>query len=203
MVSVPSPDAIYDFVANNQNTTNWAVVFHETTTPFRNIQYHIWYNSSRTSDDDDIYSLQLLSLMRGLDEAIIAVLNDPNAQVSSNLDAIIKDWPVIPPTVLSDTIVQNLGPVFFFCAVMVIFINTLDTVIHEKEKKLRYGMEVMGLRPSVYWSSHFISASLESLIASVTTTCLGLALNFQSFRNSNFMVPFIYLGFGDYLFLVG
>jgi hypothetical protein len=52
-------------------------------------------------------------MMRGLDEAILAYLN----QSPTDLKVGLKDWPVIPPSTLSDTIVQALGPTFFFCSV--------------------------------------------------------------------------------------
>ena len=77
---------------------------------------------------------------------LVTNLNDPTATVKANISVDIRDWPVIPPAVLSDSIVQNLGPVFFFCSVMVIFINVLNQVVSEKEAKLRHGMEMMGLK---------------------------------------------------------
>jgi hypothetical protein len=69
MVSVPDGDFLYDYVAQNPNVTNWGITFSKQTAPL-NIQYQIWYNSSRISDEEDIFSLQLLSFMRGIDEAI-------------------------------------------------------------------------------------------------------------------------------------
>jgi hypothetical protein len=77
---------------------------------------------------------------------LVSVLNDPSATVTANMDIRVKDWPTVPPKRLSDTVVQQLGPVFFFCCVMVIFINALSIVLREKESKLRQGMEVMGLK---------------------------------------------------------
>ncbi|KAI8915746.1 hypothetical protein EDD86DRAFT_186239 [Gorgonomyces haynaldii] len=188
MLSIPSADFVYPYVVRNQNTTNWAVTFSSTTDPTPNIQYQIWFNTSRTSEGDEIFSQELLSFMRGMDEAIITILNNPSATVSAKIDVGIKSWPVSPPSNLSDTVVQNLGPVFFFCSIMVIFLNALDTIVTEKEKRLRLGMEMTGLTPFVYWISHFLSLSLESLTASLFTTCFGLAFGFQSFRNSDFFV---------------
>ena len=70
IVSIPSESFMYNFIVANQNVTNWGIIFNETTLPFRNIQYQIWFNSSRISNDEDIFSVQMLSLMRGIDEAI-------------------------------------------------------------------------------------------------------------------------------------
>ncbi|KAJ1330270.1 hypothetical protein BSLG_009585 [Batrachochytrium salamandrivorans] len=117
-----------------------------------------------TSNGTDIYGREVIAFVRGIDEAIITVLNDPAATIKANIDISVKDWPLIPPTILSDTIVQTLGPVFFFCSEMIIFIGVLNQIVLEKELKLRYIMEAMGLRPSVYWLSHFILYSVLVLI---------------------------------------
>lgn len=132
---------MYTYIATQQNVTNWGVTFSFQNNPVQNIQYQIYYNSTRLATDEDIYTLELLAFMRGMDEAIYSVLNDPNTSVKGSIfNAQIKDWPLNPPSVLSDTIVLGLGPTFFFCSVMVIFINTLDSIVLEKELKLRHGM---------------------------------------------------------------
>jgi ABC-type multidrug transport system fused ATPase/permease subunit len=136
--------------------------------------------------------------MRGMDEAIMSALNDPTATVMANVDVTLKDWPLVPPIFLSDTIVQGLGPVFFFCCVMVIFINTLSEILEEKEHRLRQAMESMGLIPSVYWFSRFLSSSFLVLIGSLTTILLGIAFGFAMFRKSDFAVLFLtFFMFGE------
>jgi ABC-type transport system involved in multi-copper enzyme maturation permease subunit len=74
---------------------------------------------------------------------------------------------------------------------MVIFINTLDSVVIEKEYKLRHGMEMMGLKPGVYWASHFFSNSLVSFISSISTSCIGLMFGFQTFKSTDFRILFL------------
>lgn len=138
-----------------------------------------------------IVGRSLLSFLRGIDEAIISFLNDPTMKVTANLDVSIKDWPLVPAKTLSDTIVQNLGSVFFFCCVMIIFINVLNHIVTEKEEKLRHAMEMMGLLPSVYWWSYFLSNSLLVLIGSLVTSILGLAFSFKAFTGTNFAIIFL------------
>ena len=138
-----------------------------------------------------IVGRSLLSFLRGIDEAIISFLNDPTMKVSANLDVSIKDWPLVPAKTLSDTIVQNLGSVFFFCCVMIIFINVLNQIVTEKEDRLRHAMEMMGLLPSVYWWSYFLSNSILVLIGSLVTSVLGLAFAFKAFTGTNFAIIFL------------
>ncbi|KAJ3345706.1 ATP-binding cassette sub- A member 1, partial [Kappamyces sp. JEL0680] len=197
MVPVPSDEFIYQYALRNSNVTAWgklvqltvAISFGETRDPSTgriNVQYQVWYNASNIASGIDVFGRQLQSLMRGLDEAIIGVLNDPTATVSANLNIKMKDWPTVPPASLSDSVVQQLGPVFFFCCVMVIFINALSQILTEKEHKLRHGME-----PSMYWISEFLSNTVLVTIGSTMTVCLGLAFGFGSFRNTDFLVLFL------------
>jgi hypothetical protein len=94
--------------------------------------------------------------------------------------------------VLSDSVVQSLGPVFFFCSEMIIFINVLSSIVSEKELKLRHGMEVMGLSPAVYWISHLISYSAIVLVNALCSTVWGYIFQFQAFKQTNAAVQCIY-----------
>ena len=107
-VPVGSEDFIYDYVLQNPNTTNWAIVFNENQEPNPNTQYQIWYNSTSTAEGIDVFGIQLVSFMRGMDEAILSILNDPTATVKAKLNVNMKDWPKVPPLTLSDSIVQQL-----------------------------------------------------------------------------------------------
>ncbi|KAJ3401842.1 ATP-binding cassette sub- A member 1 [Chytriomyces hyalinus] len=186
---VASQDYIYNYALNNPNVTRWAVTFDTVTTPYVNVRYQLWYNATLTANGSDIFGRELISTIRGLDEAIITGLNGNSKQ--ANLDYQMKDWPLIPAVTLSDTIVQTLGSCFFFCSVMVIFISVLNQIVGEKEAHLRHGMEMMGLYPSVYWISNYLSVSFLVLINSLLTVLFGLAFQFEAFKNANFMALWI------------
>ncbi|KAI8919679.1 P-loop containing nucleoside triphosphate hydrolase protein [Entophlyctis helioformis] len=74
---------------------------------------------------------------------------------------------------------------------MIIFINVLSQIVSEKELKLRHGMELMGLRPTVYWLSHFISNTLLVFLSALFTSIWGLIFGFQAFKNTNFAILLI------------
>ncbi|KAJ3413316.1 ATP-binding cassette sub- A member 1 [Chytridiales sp. JEL 0842] len=186
---VASQDFIYNYALNNPNRTRWAVTFDTVSTPFTNVRYQVWFNASLTANSSDIFGRQLLSMVRGMDEAIITFQN--GGAVQAELDIQMKDWPRIPATVLSDTIVQQLGPVFFFCSVMVIFINVLNQIVGEKELKQRHGMEMMGLKPSAYWLSHYISNTLLVFVNSLLTVVFGIMFRFKAFTDANFFAVWI------------
>jgi hypothetical protein len=145
ILPVESEAFIYDYALNHPNVTKWAVTFVQSFQPNPVVQYQIWYNASLLSHEDQIFAKELVSFLRGMDEAIMSVINDPTLKVFANLDVSLKDWPTVPAFILSDRIVQNLGPMFFFCCVMVIFISTLNQIVTEKETHLRKALETMGL----------------------------------------------------------
>ncbi len=192
MVPVPNGNAIYDYVLQTPNYTNWGVVFDITESPTPNglgpnYRYQVWMNASQSGNGSEVFGVYPLTFMTMMDAAIMAVATNSPVDISVSL----KDWPRIPPSFTYDAIVQSLGTVFFFCAAMVIFINILNTIVSEKEQRLRSAMEMMGLHPSVYWFTYFVTYALETLVASLVTCCFGLAFGFEAFRNTNFAVTLI------------
>ncbi|KAJ1524694.1 hypothetical protein HK096_000936, partial [Nowakowskiella sp. JEL0078] len=70
IVRVPDSDFIYQYVMKNQNITKWGISFSQVETPRLNIQYQIWANHTLASNGTDFFGREMLSLMRGIDEAI-------------------------------------------------------------------------------------------------------------------------------------
>ncbi|KAJ3333018.1 ATP-binding cassette sub- A member 1 [Blyttiomyces sp. JEL0837] len=184
---VSSQDYIYNYAVNNPNVTRWAVTFDTqklSASALTNVRYQVWYNATLTANSSDIFGRELISVVRGLDEAILTSLNGKGKR--ANLDYQVKDWPLIPAVTLSDEIVQSLGPCFFFCSVMVIFISVLNQIVGENEAKLRHGMEMM------------------VLVNALATSVLGIAFQFSAFKNTNFMVLWItFCLFGESMLMFG
>ena len=106
--------------------------------------------------------------------------------IALNVD--VKGVPLKESQGLSDTISTYAGPLFFFCAAMINFMLVLNTIVQEKELKLRHGMQVMGLIPSVYWASQFL-INLAIITATTLITCLfGFFMGFPLFLNTDFSV---------------
>ncbi|KAJ3196135.1 ATP-binding cassette sub- A member 1 [Irineochytrium annulatum] len=201
---VASDDFIYNYALANPNITQWAIRFDTKNAgqPNVNVRYQLWFNGTNSANISDIFGRTMLSVVRGIDEAIITNLN--GGSVPSNLDIQMKDWPLIPSTTVSDAIVQGLGPVFFFCSTMVIFINIINQVVGEKEMKLRLGMEMMGLKPSVYWLSHYLSTSSLVLVNALLTSIFGLVFQFTAFKQTNFAILWItFFLFGEAMVMFG
>ena len=70
---MPSADFIYDFSLSRTNVTKWGIHFNIDQSTNYNIQYQIWFNETLIANQSDPYSFEVLSLMRGIDEAICTI----------------------------------------------------------------------------------------------------------------------------------
>jgi len=184
IVPVPNADFIYDYTLRNPNVTFFGVQFEKND---NDVKYQIWYNQTQTANETDPFGASMLQLMRGLDEAIISSVGKTEAK----FDIKLKDFPLIPSILLGEQIVQSLGPVFFVCTTMFIFIVALNTIVMEKEMRLRISMEMAGLYPSVYWLSWLVSNAVLVSVNSVMTVVFGMVFGFSIFRKADFMVLFM------------
>jgi len=114
---------------------------------------------------------------------------DPNIKASFDID--LKDYPTIAQENLGESVISMLGSVFFFCSAMVIFINSLNAIVSEKENKIRFCMEMMGLYKSVYWLSWFIIYFVLIFINTIATILFGMLFQYSFFLNTNFFVSII------------
>ncbi|CAI2182580.1 9789_t:CDS:2 [Funneliformis geosporum] len=199
MVPVSSSDFIYDYTLQNPNITMFGIEFTTVEGPPKNYRYQIWLNSTLMANNSDVFSEQVLAFQRGIDEAIVSYESSEPATspAPATFNINLKDWPKVPPTQLGNEIISRFGATFFFCANMIIFISVLNTIVAEKEAKLKDSLVMMGLKVEVYWLSYFISNAWLMVICSLITCLGGLAFGFFVFKNSNFAVLFItFLLFG-------
>ncbi|RHZ80225.1 hypothetical protein Glove_138g24 [Diversispora epigaea] len=199
IVPVTDETVIYNYTLMHPNTTLFAIHFDFITSTPKNYRYQIWFNGTLMANQTDIMGDQVLAFQRGIDEAIVS-LNSGLNKNSANLATFnvqLKDWPKVPPTQLNDQIVASFGALFFFCAEMIIFINVLNTIVTEKEYKLKDSLLMMGLNREIYWISNFLSNAWIVTICSLVICIFGIAFRFFVFKNANFGVLFItFLLFG-------
>ena len=180
---------MYQYIATIPNKTYFGVSFSDAANA---IQYQIWYNYTltinKTSDGQiDPLGMRLLSLVKGIDEAIISVFGDGG---DADLSVTLKDWPEIPSPGLSNRVISQFGKFFIFCASVFVFMTGVNQVMFEKESKLRISMEYMGLDRSIYWISWFLTHSVYSAANSLSIYLFGLIFQFLTFRNTNFLILF-------------
>eukprot|EP00834_Sanchytrium_tribonematis_P006453 NODE_476_length_6991_cov_0.522635.p1 type:complete len:800 gc:universal NODE_476_length_6991_cov_0.522635:6392-3993(-) len=195
--SLSSESDLSDFVLNHPNQTLYGVQFfwqNTGSTGDKNIKYQIWYNASIAKNGTDIYGDQLVGFARTMDETILSIAKNSfkadNLDQQLKIDLQLKDWPQPKPSndELSDRIVKSLGPLFFFCMQIAIFLGIINTLSTEKNMRLRNAMEMMGLKPSVYFSTWFITVLVMVFINALTTGLMGLICGFEFFKNCDFSI---------------
>ncbi|XP_045466962.1 cholesterol transporter ABCA5-like [Harmonia axyridis] len=95
-------------------------------------------------------------------------------------EAFIADWMVI---------FRVMVPLYMVTALSQFITYLLILIIGEKEKKIKEGMKIMGLRDSVFWLSWFIIYAVFVSIYAVVCCCLLYAL--RVFQNTNFLLLFL------------
>lgn len=124
-----------------------------------------------------------------MDEAIHSL--NPNTRTELSVSVAKMGFPKSKPRFLSSSIIQMAGPVFFFCPPMLVFIILLNQIVHEKETKLRQGMNIMGLSDSMFWLSWFITAEILFAIVAVLVILAGVIARFEFFTNVSLGVNFL------------
>ncbi|KAK6171363.1 hypothetical protein SNE40_019569 [Patella caerulea] len=127
-------------------------------------------------------------LQNAIDTALIRV-NKSNPSVLMP-DVSVQLMPKGPFT--SDiSIIQTLASIYFVFAYS-LFINFLTTnIVAEKEKKIREGMKMMGLKDVVFWLSWSLIYAALILLVTIIVIIIAYASNFLP--NSNIFLLFLML----------
>ncbi|KAG4092371.1 hypothetical protein H8356DRAFT_1050126 [Neocallimastix lanati (nom. inval.)] len=193
VIHVPNGKFIYDYVAEHQNYTNYGLIFDiKNTNGVTNYRYQVLYNSTAHFNSTERHSLsmRIVSVARGLDEAIVKYANsNPNATTKFNIE--VKDFPTIGYEGYGEVGMMYYAPIVFFCISMVIFVHLLSSVVSEKETKVRYSMEMMGLKRSVYWTSWAILYIIYYALNAIFTIIIGKLFGYSFFLKTDSMVLFL------------
>lgn len=86
----------------------------------------------------------------------------------------VKGFPRVPNRPNGQlSILTTTGPQFFSLSAMIILVICMYSIVLEKEQKLRFGMQMMGLRNVAYWVSWFITFAVVALIQVLITIAAG------------------------------
>jgi len=71
IVHVPNSNYMYNYALNHQNYTFFGVLFDiKKENDITNFRYQVWYNSTLNKNGTDTFGSRVLSVARGIDEAI-------------------------------------------------------------------------------------------------------------------------------------
>ncbi|KAF9935510.1 ATP-binding cassette sub- A member 1 [Modicella reniformis] len=210
IVPMPSDQFVYDYALAHPDTIQLGVVFTKQTPASGPIQWHyqVYYNIShatnmsttpdfkyskaagydRRSSTDDPYGVQVPSMIRALDEALLTFL-DPQHQ-QADLDYSLRSFPTASSKngySSQDDIMAVLTNLLTLPACITMVMAMLR-VTKEKESKCKEAMQMMGLTPLVYWSAQWLTAWIMAIVQASVIVGLGYAFRMSVFINTNWLV---------------
>lgn len=196
IVGVDNIDTVVDFIYENQNVTQSALIFfpNDTLSNLSNgvFTYVLMYNSTCNVQlvAPGVHCPDVrLELQYTVDSAIVQFAGAVESH-RPDLQVGYRKFPVFVKHSSSDP-VESYGNLFFFCAIMFNFMIVLYQLTFEKEHKLRMGMRMMGLKTAVHWSSWMITALIANGIASLLLVATGHLCRFAYFTQTAIPVNFV------------
>ncbi|CAH1111719.1 unnamed protein product [Psylliodes chrysocephalus] len=86
-------------------------------------------------------------------------------------------------------LIRIIIPIYMVMALSQFIAYLLILIVGEKEKKIKEGMKIMGLKDSVFWLSWFIIYGIFVLFLSAV--CVVLLYSLKVFTNTNFLLIFV------------
>jgi hypothetical protein len=139
------------------------------------------------------YDDTIITMMRAVDEAIIAFLNGFD-QNSPHFNVYLKDFPQIVQLGRDncpknpDATFNTLAPILLFIPSCIIFLTSIIMIVGDKEIMMKEFMEISGLMQPVFWLSHFISNCIPAILSSLVLCILGRSFGLSLFVNCDFGV---------------
>ena len=126
-----------------------------------------------------------IEAMLALDRSLLTVRR-PSDVV--DIQATWRSFPTPKPRLAGFDVVGSNGGIWFYIPGMAVFFILLVEIVTEKERRLRYGMQMMGLRDSVFWSSWFLTGVAYGAGSTLILCVSGVAFRFDLFTNCDFAV---------------
>ncbi|KAL8130679.1 hypothetical protein V2J09_019834 [Rumex salicifolius] len=85
----------------------------------------------------------------------------------------------------------TIGPTFFLAIAMFGFVFQMNSLVMEKELKLRQAMQMMGLYETAHWLSWLAWESIVVFVSSLFIVLFGMLFQFSFFLKNSFAVVFL------------
>eukprot|EP00761_Pharyngomonas_kirbyi_P004790 gb/GECH01004795.1/.p1 GENE.gb/GECH01004795.1/~~gb/GECH01004795.1/.p1 ORF type:complete len:886 (+),score=205.13 gb/GECH01004795.1/:1-2658(+) len=186
IVPVENSTILVDFIKNNPNVTQSAVVFDEVGSSV--MAYDVMYNSTKLGPD---VKAQVLHAMNKaiVQDSLDDESQDKSMNVSMNISS--RGYPQAAPGFVGSSVVAIAGGFWFYCPPMLNFIVLMNQIVTEKELKLRLGMKMMGLKDGMFWLSWLLTNGVLNFLSTVILILSGFAFRFDVFINTNPVVNFL------------
>eukprot|EP01112_Ceratiomyxa_fruticulosa_P014927 TRINITY_DN4331_c0_g1_i7.p1 TRINITY_DN4331_c0_g1~~TRINITY_DN4331_c0_g1_i7.p1 ORF type:complete len:875 (-),score=184.80 TRINITY_DN4331_c0_g1_i7:65-2689(-) len=183
------------WLLSNPNITQAAYIFLNNAT--LSFEYSIQYNQSipECNDFGSCFTLEatLVAPMQvAMDRQIMRQARTLLFADDTKIDISWAEGKMAHPQLPLDDGIDFLGSIFFFAAMMFLFVVLIQEIVSEKETKLREGMRMMGLIEGAYYLSWFFTYFVMTTFAVFILIASGHIFDFTFFTKSDF---------GTYFFL--
>jgi len=175
---------------DHKNSTVIGVAFNPSLSPIYT-NYSLYYN--RTKSD---LVAPTLSIQNLIDNTILYLrMKQLGRQDEIDRNSIMvtyKAFPEPPTRKNGQVIIYNsTGPTFFCIGAMIILIVSLNSLVVEKEGRLRFAMIMMGMRDSAYFISWLITFMVICLLFALVNVLAGMIFQISIFIKCNFLIMLI------------
>lgn len=141
------------------------------------------WSDSTGPPHEDITGSEIVSSDKGSGASAPAAISfDP---VRGILDVSWRSFPRPPNRLNGVDIAGGEGGVFVFLTPMVVYFHTLTEMVEEKERRVRLGMHMQGLRAPAFWAVRAGYTVVVCGLSSVIQVAAGYACGFDVFTNAN------------------
>ncbi|CAH8334395.1 unnamed protein product [Eruca vesicaria subsp. sativa] len=150
----------------------------------------IWYNSTSKTKllERRVKLVRVPRSVNLISNAYLQYVNGPGTKI---LFEFIKEMPKVE-TLLRVDVASSIGPVFFTWVILLLFPVILNTLVYEKQQRLRIIMKMHGLGDGPYW---MISYAYFLTISTLYIICLmmfGSLIGLKFFKLNDYSIQFIF-----------
>ncbi|KAL0678572.1 hypothetical protein Bca4012_006553 [Brassica carinata] len=150
----------------------------------------IWYNSTSKTKLLE-RRVKLVRVPRSVNLISNAYLQYLKGRGTEILFEFVKEMPKVE-TWLRVDVASSIGPIFFTWVILLLFPVVLNTLVYEKQQRLRIIMKMHGLGDGPYW---MISYAYFLSISTLYVICLmifGSVIGLKFFRVNNYSIQFLF-----------
>ncbi|CAH2064994.1 unnamed protein product [Thlaspi arvense] len=155
-----------------------------------NFNVSIWYNATYMDDSGNKPPklLRVPRLVSLVANAYLQYLQGPRHKI---LFEFVKEMPK-QETKLRLDIASLIGPIFFTWVILLLFPVILNSLVYEKQQRLRMIMKMHGLGDGPYWMISYVYFLAISTLYVVCLMIFGSAIGLKFFRLNDYSFQFIF-----------
>ncbi|PIA64028.1 hypothetical protein AQUCO_00201373v1 [Aquilegia coerulea] len=156
-----------------------------------NFNVSIWYNSTVKNDDEDSDNklVRVPRLVNAVSNAYLQLMKGTDVRM---LFDFVKEMPKPAKSVFSVDILSDLGALLFTWVILQLFPVILESLVYEKQQKLRIMMKMHGLGDGPYWIISYAYFFFMSFTYVLCLVVFGSAIGLKFFRMNDFSVQFVF-----------